>query len=413
MPPFFSLAAAYGIWQWLAEHPRWVRAPDSFGLIATFGVVWLFYLRWSAARPRRPWEAGMLGRFALPLLCYALWLAPFGGMRLWEDWTLPALLESWIGLIPFLGIQLGFRLGEAALWRLSPAEARRYAGRQLASMLWVILPFALVAQGWELRERWLPAPQDGGGGARALVADAVDLALVLAVAALLLAQLPRIFGAVAAPHTWQPAADRLWRGRGRAPRVYLWHTQRLLANAVAMGMGRWRAVLLSDALLERLPREQVEAALAHELAHLRRGHVFSLMSGYVGAMLLVSALASRLGLLPEEEAPILFTLAIAVLGFLPCLPAFRVFEMQADLDAMAVEPEIGPRLIEVLQSLGPHSARLGIRHLPVRRRVAELQRSQAEPAHAQAWQRRARAWQWTLRTLLPAGLAATLVAASG
>lgn len=56
--------------------------------------------------------------------------------------------------------------------------------------------------------------------------------------------------------------------------ILLWRTYGGLVNAAVMGVLRpVRYVLLTDALLESLPRRQVEAVMAHELAHIRRHHI--------------------------------------------------------------------------------------------------------------------------------------------
>lgn len=409
MPPYLSLLTAYALWQALKEWTAALRPPDLAGLVLLLAASWLFALRWSAPRARRPWEATPLGAFLLPLALYGAWLAPCGGLRLVEDLRLPAILGSWLGLAPFLAMKFGFLYGEGALLRLTPAETRRYAARQTCALLLALVPFALVAQAWELRERWLPVAENAPE-LRAWLAEILDLAAGALVLVLVLANLRRAFGATQPATEWQPLVDRAWSGRGRAPRVWHWPTQGLVANAVALGFGRFRAVLISDRLLQRLEPAQVGAALAHEVAHLRRGHALSLSAGFLGALYGGEALLRQFWSVPPEEPPVLYLAAVTLAAILPVLPALRTLEMQADLDAAAAAPEYGPLLCELLLTLGPHGSRFGIRHLPVSRRVAELQRCIADPAHARAWQRRAEAWRLGLRALFLAGLAATWLA---
>ncbi len=61
--------------------------------------------------------------------------------------------------------------------------------------------------------------------------------------------------------------------------LLLWRTDGGMVNAAVMGLVRpLRYILLSDALLDLMPRRQVEAVMAHELAHVRRRHIFWLIA---------------------------------------------------------------------------------------------------------------------------------------
>lgn len=77
------------------------------------------------------------------------------------------------------------------------------------------------------------------------------------------------------------------RHRVRVRQLLLWRTFGGTINAAVMGfIAPLRFILLSDALLDMLPLKQVEAVMAHELAHVRRHHMFWL--------LLVAAVSSTL-----------------------------------------------------------------------------------------------------------------------
>lgn len=409
MPRLLSLAAAFGLWMFLEEHQDWVREPDPAGLAGMLGLSWVFALRWSAVRQRRPWEARPLFFFLLPLLSYGAFLSPFGGLRLWRAWELPALASSWIGLVPYLALQFPYRYGEGAVLGLATPGALRFAWRQTSGLLLGILPLALVAQSWELGEWLLPETPEAWSGPERLAATVVDVGAPLLVLPLVVTLLPRFLGASGPAAEWQPVVDRLWAARGAAPRVLFWPTQGLLANALAVGFGPWRRVLLSDRLLERLRPHEVEAVLAHELSHLRRAHAFSLLCGVVGGGLAASAALAAFWP-ASQDPPLTWTLAIAAVALALAVPASRVFEMQADLDAASVSHAVRSSLVGVLTFLGSHSARLGIRHLPARRRVAELELCLADPGRGEAWQRRARAWRLGLRALLPLGAVAAAAA---
>ncbi|MGD9690554.1 MAG: M48 family metallopeptidase [Phycisphaerales bacterium] len=66
--------------------------------------------------------------------------------------------------------------------------------------------------------------------------------------------------------------------------ILIWRTRGIMLNGAVMGLlSPLRYVLLTDALLERLPGNQVEAVMAHEIGHVRRRHV-----PWLAAALLVS-----------------------------------------------------------------------------------------------------------------------------
>ncbi|MCP3905910.1 MAG: M48 family metalloprotease [Planctomycetes bacterium] len=64
------------------------------------------------------------------------------------------------------------------------------------------------------------------------------------------------------------------RHRVRVRQFLLWRTDGSMINAAVMGvLGFLRYVLLTDSLVEALPREQVRAVMAHEVGHVRRHHL--------------------------------------------------------------------------------------------------------------------------------------------
>lgn len=76
--------------------------------------------------------------------------------------------------------------------------------------------------------------------------------------------------------------------------LLLWRTYGGMINAAVMGLfGRVRFILLSDGLLDQVSEREVEAVMAHELAHVRLKHLW---------WLLISAAAGVAGLSVAGEA---------------------------------------------------------------------------------------------------------------
>ncbi|XAL99650.1 M48 family metallopeptidase [Phycisphaeraceae bacterium D3-23] len=139
--------------------------------------------------------------------------------------------------------------------------------------------------------------------------------------------------------------------------LLLWRTYGVLINAAVMGMvGQLRFILLSDALLDQLSREEVEAVMAHEIAHVRKHHMFWMLLVLIAALGLGEQLVqygfitldnalSRYGpwqiagvdvrsVLRDEQSQIV---AIALVSFAAALLVFgwvsRRIERQADVFA--------------------------------------------------------------------------------
>lgn len=71
--------------------------------------------------------------------------------------------------------------------------------------------------------------------------------------------------------------------------LLLWRTFGGVINAAVMGLVRpLRYILLTDALLEMVPQVQVEAVMAHELAHVRRRHIFWMLCAALAVMILMT-----------------------------------------------------------------------------------------------------------------------------
>jgi STE24 endopeptidase len=70
--------------------------------------------------------------------------------------------------------------------------------------------------------------------------------------------------------------------------ILLWDTRYSMVNGAVMGIAApLRYVMLTDALLELLPRDQVRAVMAHEIGHVRRRHLPWMLGALI--VLLVAA----------------------------------------------------------------------------------------------------------------------------
>ena len=144
----------------------------------------------------------------------------------------------------------------------------------------------------------------------------------------------------------------LARDAGVAVReIWVWPTDGLVANAAVMGvLPGLRCIMLSDCLLECMPREQVRAVMAHELGHVARRHLPWMLVVVVACWIaltlvatpLVQALAERYAVDADassvneiaQAAVLLRDAAVLALGLLLFGYASRRFERQADTFAV-------------------------------------------------------------------------------
>ena len=157
----------------------------------------------------------------------------------------------------------------------------------------------------------------------------------------------------------------------RVRELLVWRTNGQLINGAAVGLVRpLRYIMLTDALLDRLTQPQIEAVTAHEIAHIRRHHMFWLAACMVGAALALGTIA-ELALYAVSDhlilvfgAPIdidsmfsgpaslvMLGLTLAVLGLVS-----RRFEWQADafaVSALSQVPALASNLSEPVTTITP------------------------------------------------------------
>jgi len=137
--------------------------------------------------------------------------------------------------------------------------------------------------------------------------------------------------------------------------LLLWDTHSAVANAAVMGLfGRIRYVLLSDAVIENMPDEQIEAVFGHEAGHIKHHHIIFLVLFVMGAgsfVLLLGELGAWMlqqWILPrpvwdeyQEWLVSGWFLALIVLWALVFGWVSRRFERQADLHGAMIVGNVG------------------------------------------------------------------------
>lgn len=132
--------------------------------------------------------------------------------------------------------------------------------------------------------------------------------------------------------------------------ILIWRTDERLANAAIAGFVPWcRYLLLSDGLLRRLSEVEVEAVVRHELAHIRRRHLWWRLA----AIVLPAAAATAVDAALHPDAPFgspdatsdPLTLAVAAGMILTMVISLGVtsWVMEFDADRYAcLEPTASP-----------------------------------------------------------------------
>lgn len=167
----------------------------------------------------------------------------------------------------------------------APWTRGQYVLAQVRHQMTLVLAPALLLLGWmETVTRFAPAHAAG------IDADPRPLLIVTGAAVVFL------LAPLMIRHLWDTVPlpegemrERLLamcrRHRVGVRELLLWRTFGGVINAAVMGLlAPLRYILLTDALLEMVRREQVEAVMAHELAHVRKHHMFWLLVAAMGSL---------------------------------------------------------------------------------------------------------------------------------
>ena len=218
-----------------------------------------------------------------------LMAARYGMERRVHEVAVLAALEQGqpVSGMPRLGRWLGLQLRHQVLIILLPLMATTGWGETVPRLMnWLMSAAAHRGDGWWLYPvaLWLEV-----GGRMEAVRLLMQLAGVLTVLSLMPLILPWVWDV--APLRTGPLAESLLamcaREKVRVRDILLWRTDNSMLNGAVIGiLPRARYVLLTDALVERLPREQLMAVMAHELAHAKLWHIL-----WLSAALLLGSVA--------------------------------------------------------------------------------------------------------------------------
>jgi len=194
-----------------------------------------------------------------------------------------------------------------------------------------------------------------------------------------------------------PLRDRLdafsRREKFKARDILLWPTGGNVLNAAVIGIaGRFRYVLMTDALVDELSEEEVEAVFAHEVGHARNHHMllfffFTLAYGLLTYLILENLPPGVMTTFSNPEvAQLIFGLVGFVLWFFIVFGfVSRRFEQQADVfgalatgrahgetDQPAEAHPFVRALTGLAQQMGEVRESRGWRHFPIRERISYL-----------------------------------------
>lgn len=383
----------------------------------------------------------------LELVCFLLaYHFLFASHRLYLGGVIPHTALSTVSLALYFG---GLSTFYYSAYRDVPIVAKRpHSAVAYAVMnLRFLVPFCLPFLGFGLLMDLfavLPVPwlQALASGHTDTVLESTALvAVTIAFMSLILVFLPPVMVNAwgCTPLVDSPLSHRLEalcrRAGFRHAGFKIWTVMRHSLTAAIVGVvARFRYVMFTESLLQRLPVEEVEAILAHEIGHSYRKHLLIYPFIIMGMMAVAGlfflffgdALQHRFALhellspspLWRSAFPVAVFIIYAVIiaGYFRIVFGYfsRLFERQADLHgfSIGVHPQ---HMIDALDSVGIHSGNThkdpSWHHFSIHQRIEFLTSCRAIPSKVERHHRRVRRSVWGYFIALAAAIAA-LVAPS-
>jgi len=278
----------------------WSTAPTALVVVVSMAALAMLHSRMGGERDRR---LGWILRTGDRCMVVARWVVLLNYLvaMLMLDWlgamrhltgTVLLVDELLVMVPPLLGITclwwswypIEHRLHEVALLQrldrglpvhLPPGRWAYVLSQLRLNVLLMLVPMLLILAVSEGLERWL-APDGTSPGSASVwleVGTAASALLVLGLSPWIARGLLglRTLPAGEVRDDMQAICDR---HRVRARDIMLWRTGGMMINAAVMGfVPQLRYLVLTDGLLEQVPRPQVLAVMAHEVGHVRHRHM--------------------------------------------------------------------------------------------------------------------------------------------
>ena len=238
------------------------------------------------------------------------------------------------------------RLDEGVPVRVLPTRASYVLLQARLNILLILVPILIIVALGEVVDVLVPVDSVSGRNAPLNEIASFGATLLVLLCSPLLARVLLTVKPLPAGEVREDLLE-ICRAHGvRVREILLWDTHGSMINGAVMGfLGRLRYVLLTDALLESMRRDQLRAVMAHEIGHVRRRHmpwlIVAMLACLIGPAVVVEGglVAVSFGL-PEWEQSARTTLDSVALG-LTLLGAFlafgwisRRYERQADTFAV-------------------------------------------------------------------------------
>lgn len=177
---------------------------------------------------------------------------------------------------------------------------------------------------------------------------------------------------------------------------------RMITAAVMGLVGRFRYILVTDALLRLLTPDEVDQVIAHEIGHVKRRHLLLYLMFLVGFMLIAALTEPLSGLIylllldsgfdffgnTSNQAMVFIYFSILVIGIVLYFRFIfgyfiRNFERQADLYVFDLFPSAQPLLStfdKIIDSSNQPADKPNWHHFSVKERIDYLKKCENEPA---------------------------------